>query len=110
MPENTIIVEYLGEVITADECATRMSQYSAADAFYFAHLSGDLMLDAKNMGSVARFANHSCNPSCLLQRWTVCGEPRIVLVSKSKLSAGMEVSYNYGEWLVQVATFLQACC
>jgi len=25
------------------------------------------MLDAKAMGSVARFANHSCDPNCELQ-------------------------------------------
>lgn len=32
------------------------------------------MLDAKHMGSVARFANHSCQPTCELQKWNVLGE------------------------------------
>ena len=31
------------------------------------------MLDAKHMGSVARFANHSCEPNCELQKWSVLG-------------------------------------
>lgn len=31
------------------------------------------MLDAKRMGSVARFANHSCEPNCDLQKWSVLG-------------------------------------
>lgn len=39
------------------------------------------MLDAKNMGSVARFANHSCEPNCELQKWSVLGNCRIVAVN-----------------------------
>jgi [histone H3]-lysine4 N-trimethyltransferase ASH1L len=42
--------------------------------FYFASLGGGLMLDAKRMGSVARFANHSCAPNCDLQKWSVLGK------------------------------------
>ena len=45
-----------------------------SDDFYFASLGGGLMLDAKYMGSVARFANHSCEPTCKLQKWSVLGE------------------------------------
>jgi SET domain-containing protein len=88
----TIIVEYLGEVITAAECLRRMKSYSQHDAFYFAGLDNGLMLDAKAMGSVARFANHSCAPTCLLQKWTVQGECRLVLVAGRDMQAGEEVS------------------
>jgi hypothetical protein len=87
----TIIVEYLGEVITAEEGLRRMKHYSAEDAFYFAGLDNGLMLDAKAMGSVARFANHSCDPSCELQKWTVQGECRLVLVALREMLAGDEV-------------------
>lgn len=45
--------------------------------FYFASLGGGLMLDAKKMGSAARFANHSCNPNCVLQKWNVLGKEHI---------------------------------
>ena len=47
--------------------------YLECDDFYFASLGGGLMLDAKHMGSVARFANHSCEPNCELQKWSVLG-------------------------------------
>jgi hypothetical protein len=47
------------------------------------------------MGSIARFANHSCNPSCELQKWNVRGEPRICLVSTRPMQAGEEITYNY---------------
>jgi len=55
------------QVITPEECNARMSRMDNHDDFYFASLGGGLMLDAKAMGSVARFANHSCDPNCELQ-------------------------------------------
>ena len=89
--KGTIIIEYLGEVITAAEGLRRMNEYAVGDDFYFAGLEGGLMLDAKVMGSAARFANHSCSPTCLLQKWRVLGESRLVLVAKRNLPAGAEV-------------------
>ncbi len=92
---NTILIEYLGEVITTAEGVERMSNYSPSDDLYFAGLGGGLMLDAGPMGSTARFANHSCDPSCELQRWNVRGESRLVLVSKAAMIKGSEITYNY---------------
>eukprot|EP01032_Pedospumella_encystans_P008367 gene8367-9942_t len=93
--KGTLLIEYLGEVITAAEGARRMSEYVLGDDFYFMGLDNGLMLDAKTMGSAARFANHSCAPSCLLQKWTVRGECRLVLVARRDLPAGAEITYNY---------------
>ena len=90
----TILIEYLGEVITEDECNERMSTCTESDAFYFAALGQGLFLDALPMGSTARFANHSCGPNCELQRWIVNGEPRICLVSLQAMQAGRK-TYNY---------------
>lgn len=95
VPRNAIIIEYLGDVITPEECEERMARYEMKDNFYFASLGDGLLLDAKPAGSRARFANHSCDPTCQLQKWTVLGEPRICIVSKRALTAGTEVTYNY---------------
>lgn len=38
------------------------------------------------MGSEARFANHSCAPNCILQKWSVLGETRVVLVAATDIS------------------------
>ena len=51
---------------------------------YFAHLQGSLFLDAEHYGSVARFANHACEGNCVMQKWIVLGEPRIVLVTRER--------------------------
>ena len=92
---STILIEYLGEVISEEECNERMSTCTESDAFYFAALGQGLFLDALPMGSTARFANHSCDPTCELQRWVVKGEPRICLVSLRAMRAGEEITYNY---------------
>jgi hypothetical protein len=93
--EDAIICEYRGEVLTIDQSTKRMSKYKASDGFYFAALGNNLVLDACKMGSVARFANHSCDPNSYLQRWTVKGESRIVLTANEPLKAGTEVCYSY---------------
>lgn len=95
VPAHCIIIEYLGEILTANDCQARMSEYEEQDDFYFASLGNGLMIDAKYCGSLARFANHSCEPNCELQKWNVLGENRIVLCSKFALSAGTELCYNY---------------
>ncbi len=48
------------EVLTLDECRRRLDDPKRGKDFYFASLDSKLVLDAKHMGSVARFANHSC--------------------------------------------------
>ncbi|CAE7643316.1 ash1, partial [Symbiodinium microadriaticum] len=72
-----------------------MAGYKADAHFYFAHLDGGLVLDAAVYGSTARFANHSCEPNCTLQKWITNGEPRVVLVALRTIKSGSELTYNY---------------
>lgn len=95
VPEGTIICEYMGEVISSADMLSRMRDYTSEDHFYFASLGSGLYLDASKMGSFARFANHSCEPSCRMERWTVKGERRIVLTSQRPLTSHTEVTYCY---------------
>lgn len=91
----TIIEEYCGEIITEKECRKRMTKLKEDDAFYFAALDGNLVIDAAIFGTTARFANHNCNPNCTLQKWIVNGEPRIVLRAITDIKDGEELTYNY---------------
>ena len=90
-----VIIEYLGQVVTCDEGKRRMATYRDCDDFYFMSLGNGLMLDAKSMGSNARFVNHSCDPNCVLQKWNVLGETRLVIVATKSIVVGEEISYNY---------------
>ena len=96
LPPCSIVAEYTGDVLTEEECLTRMSTYKSTDAFYFASLGKGLILDAGKMGSVARFANHHCAPNCALQKWCVNGEPRVVLITlDAPIPPNTELCYNY---------------
>jgi hypothetical protein len=95
IPMNTIIEEYCGEIITEKECHSRMSKYSTDDCFYFASLENGYVIDASRYGTLARYANHHCNPNCLLQKWIVNGVPRIVLQALKEIEIGDELTYNY---------------
>ena len=74
---------------------TKIKLKVLGEDFYFASLDRELVLDAAPMGSNARFANHSCNPNCDLQKWVVGGVPRVVLVSARALTVGEHCTYNY---------------
>lgn len=86
----------MGEVLTKSEFQDRISQYSISQHYYFAALDSQYILDANGMGSIARFANHSCEPNCRLQRWYVGSIPHIVLVSQKEITKGEEITYSYG--------------
>ena len=120
--EGTLLCEYVGEVIDVAECVSRLEakgrgDAGTVDAVYFAALDGDLIIDAERVGGVARFANHSCRPNCVLQKWSVRGETRVVIVSKRPVWQGEELTYNYnsdtlGDLLVRQACLCGApnCC
>jgi hypothetical protein len=47
------------------------------------------------MGSIARFANHSCSPNCEFQKWTVDGLQRMCMFPLRTIKAGEEITYDY---------------
>jgi SET domain-containing protein len=59
------------------------------------------VIDARNLGGMARFANHSCCPNCLVERWEVAGETCCALFAKQKISAGDEITIDYGHEFVR---------
>lgn len=54
-----------------------------------------MILDATR-GSIARFINHSCEPNCKMQKWTVAGKPRMALFAgENGIMTGEELTYDY---------------
>jgi SET domain-containing protein len=58
---------------------------------YFFNLDADYVIDASAQGSMARFINHSCDPNCHTEKWTVGGETRIAIVATNGIPKGTEV-------------------
>lgn len=78
---NTFIIEYVGDVIDHDEFTKRFagSLRDRAENFYFLSLVNGLYIDSAIRGNEARFINHSCEPNCCPQKWTVAGQTRVGL-------------------------------
>lgn len=69
--------------------------YSKDEHHYTMKLTQNLVIDAYRMGSVARFANHSCAPNCEFQKWTVDGLQRMCMFSLRTIKSGEELTYDY---------------
>lgn len=53
-----------------------------------------MIIDATK-GSMARFVNHSCEPNCKMDMWTVGGRPRMALFAGRDIELGEELTYDY---------------
>jgi hypothetical protein len=91
------VIEYVGEVIDETEYQRRLVEYSANGApnYYLFKLTANLTMDAGPRGSLARFINHSCNPNCISEKWTVGGATRVGIFATQDIAKGTELTYNY---------------
>ncbi|XP_072517502.1 histone-lysine N-methyltransferase, H3 lysine-36 specific isoform X2 [Salminus brasiliensis] len=89
--------EYVGEVIDEEECRARIRHAQENDIgnFYMLTLDKDRIIDAGPKGNQARFMNHSCQPNCETQKWTVNGDTRVGLFALVDIPAGTELTFNY---------------
>uniref|UniRef100_A0A667ZRC9 Ash1 (absent, small, or homeotic)-like (Drosophila) n=1 Tax=Myripristis murdjan TaxID=586833 RepID=A0A667ZRC9_9TELE len=90
------IIEYLGEVVSEQEFRNRMmEQYFSHSGHYCLNLDSGMVIDSYRMGNEARFINHSCEPNCEMQKWSVNGVYRIGLFALKDMSSGTELTYDY---------------
>ena len=64
---------------------------------YIMALDGDVYLDARHRGGIARYINHSCQPNCAVHRWKVKGISRAGVFALRELEEGEELSFDY-QW------------
>ncbi|ODO05535.1 hypothetical protein I350_04586 [Cryptococcus amylolentus CBS 6273] len=97
IPSNTLIYEYIGEVVKENTFRKRMQQYvkEGIRHFYFMMLQKEEYIDATKKGGIGRFANHSCNPNCEVQKWVVGRRLRMGIFSKRDVLRGEEITFNY---------------
>lgn len=58
-------------------------------------LKEDTYLDASRKGSISRFINHSCEPNCTVEVWTVGRRLRVGIFSLKDIPAGTELTFDY---------------
>lgn len=102
--KGTYILEYVGEVVSEREFKERMATLYINDIHHYClHLEGGLFIDGHRMGSDCRFVNHSCEPNCEMQKWSVNGYPRMALFASRDIKTGEELTYDYNFSLFNVA-------
>ncbi|XP_074143359.1 histone-lysine N-methyltransferase NSD3 isoform X5 [Sminthopsis crassicaudata] len=89
--------EYVGELIDEEECRLRIKHAHENNItnFYMLTVTKDRIIDAGPRGNYSRFMNHSCNPNCETQKWTVNGDVRVGLFALCDIPAGVELTFNY---------------
>ncbi|XP_077394301.1 histone-lysine N-methyltransferase NSD2 isoform X3 [Festucalex cinctus] len=89
--------EYIGELIDEDECRARIKRAHENNItdFYMLTIDKDRIIDAGPKGNFSRFMNHSCQPNCETQKWTVNGDTRVGLFAVCDIPAGTELTFNY---------------
>ena len=91
------VIEYVGEVIDQEEFLYRLKakQDAQDESYYFLTLDQTRVIDAGPRGNLARFMNHSCQPNCETQKWTVLGDTRVGLFAVEDIPAETELTFNY---------------
>ncbi|KYQ92214.1 SET domain-containing protein [Tieghemostelium lacteum] len=93
--KDQFVVEYCGEVISKNTCMDRMTAAENEKFFYFLTLDSKECIDATNKGNISRFINHSCDPNCRTQKWTVKGEMKIGIFAIKDIAPGTEITFDY---------------
>ncbi len=104
IPKKARVIEYVGEKVDQEEAARRSqrqskrSKRSGTGAVYLFTLNSKWDVDGNVPYNTARLANHSCDPNCE----TDIINNRIWIISRRKIKAGEEITYDYGfsmdEW------------
>lgn len=92
IPAATRIIEYTGELISAEEADRRYDDDSIGHHTFLFALGNGLCIDARAAGNMARFINHSCEPSC---EAVEIGD-HVWIEAIREIAAGEELTYDYG--------------
>ena len=86
--KGTYVIEYIGELISADEADRRGGQY-------LFEINSRWTIDGKGRDNLARYINHSCRPNC--ESDTNERTKTITIEAIKNIQAGEELTYDYGK-------------
>jgi len=92
IPKGTRLIEYLGERMSHDEADRRYGELhdNSPHTMLFA-ANDEVVIDATQWGSSARWINHSCSPNCD----AIEEDGRVFIETRRNVRAGDELVYDY---------------
>lgn len=88
---DTVIGEYVGEIVTQAEMSIR-ADYSYALKY------GSCYIDSRFRGNYTRFVNSSHMPNAVFEIVNVNREKRVVLIALTEIAKGHEITADYGRF------------
>ena len=96
LEKHQMIIEYIGEVIRTELTDIREKRYEEQNrGIYMFRLDDERVLDATMCGGMARYVNHSCDPSCVTETVEVDRDLHIIIFANRRILRGEELSYDY---------------
>jgi len=93
LEKNTMIIEYIGELIRNEVANRREKLYEAQNrGIYMFRLNDDHVVDATISGGLARYINHCCDPNCIAETVTCDKDQFIVILANKRIAKGEEVN------------------
>jgi SET domain-containing protein len=102
------VIEYRGRRLTHAQADRRYANDSDSGHTFLFTLNEKYLIDGGDGGNAARWINHSCKPNC--QAWVVehpsgdLRKDRVVIETRRAVSAGEELTYDYGITLAERQT------
>uniref|UniRef100_A0A1I7YBQ2 Histone-lysine N-methyltransferase n=1 Tax=Steinernema glaseri TaxID=37863 RepID=A0A1I7YBQ2_9BILA len=97
IPKGSVVIEYVGEVVRHVQSNRRERRYHAkgVESTYMFRFDRDMIIDATNVGNLARFINHSCQPNCDTTAKVINGQKRVLFVAAKDIKEGEELTIDY---------------
>ena len=94
--KSSFIIEYIGEIVSEKVFKNRMTEtYSGDSHHYCLNITSGIVIDGYRVANEGRFVNHSCEPNCEMQKWSVNGYYRVGLFALRDIESDEEVTYDY---------------
>ncbi|TKR77904.1 hypothetical protein L596_018797 [Steinernema carpocapsae] len=93
---NSMVIEYIGEIIRSEVGEVREKRYIAQNrGVYMFRIDEQTLVDATMTGGLARYINHSCDPNCSTKVVTYSDEKHIIIYANRPIKADEELTYDY---------------
>ena len=83
--------------IAISSLLNRLLATRAATHLFVMELKDNCFIDSRKKASISRFINHSCEPNCTIEIWTVKHRLKAAIFALKDIPHGTELSFDY-QW------------